>query len=129
MLGPAQTDALRAETAGAGSVLGGVGVGPNAQMAHPVGDLHEAMHRSHDRIGVLGVGIDLALEVLHDGGGLDRDLAEEDLTRCAVDRDGVALVDDDATRRGELLSLYVDLELFGAAHAGAAHAASNHCGV
>ena len=56
----------------------------------------------------------------------DRDLAEEHLTRRAVDRDDVALVDLDATPGPESPVLGVHVERFGAADAGLAHAAGDH---
>ena len=74
-------------------------------------------------------GVDLALEVLDDRGGLDRHLAEEDLTGRTIDRDGVALLDDDAAGRRELLPRTSTSRLLGAAHAGAAHATGDDGGV
>ncbi len=48
VLGPAQADALGAEPAGAGGVLGGVGVGAHPEPAYVVGVLHHAVDRVDD---------------------------------------------------------------------------------
>ena len=75
---------------------------------------------------VVGVRLELALEVLHHVGRDHRDLAQVDRARGAVDRDHVALADDEAVGPGELLLGRVDLELLGAADAGLAHAPGDH---
>ena len=94
VLGAAQADALGAEPAGAGGVLGVVGVGPHPQPAHPVGVGHDPVHGLDQFVGVVGAGVHPALEVLHDRGRHDGHLAEVDLAGGAVDGDDVALLDD-----------------------------------
>jgi hypothetical protein len=79
------------------------------------------VHATHQVVGLLGVRIDLPLEVADHRGRLDRNLTEPHAAGRPVDGDDVALVDLGAVRCGELLGLRVDLELLGAAHAGLAH--------
>ncbi len=123
VLGAAQADALGAEATGARGVLGVVGVGPHPQPAHAVGVGHHPVHGLDQLVGVVGARVHAALEVLHDRGRHDRDLAQVDLAGGAVDGDDVALLDDDAAGGGHPALLGVDLELLGAADAGLAHAA------
>ena len=123
VLGAAQADALGPEAASAGGIRRVVGVGAHLHPAVLVGDAHQPVDGGdHGAALVHGHG---ALEVAHHGGGAHRDLAEEDLTGRAVDREGVALAHDGAVGRAELHGLGVDLEGLGAADAGAAHAAGH----
>ena len=70
VLGAGQADALRAEVAGAGGVLGGVGVGAHAQPAGVVGVREQPVDGADQQRGLLvGVGdrvVDAVLEVGHD---------------------------------------------------------------
>ena len=97
MLGAAQADALRAEPAGPGGVLGGVGVGAHRHPARAVGVAHQPVD-GDDQVVAARRSRPL-LEVAHDRRVDDRHLAEEDLAGGAVDRDDVALVDLDAAWR------------------------------
>ncbi len=125
MLGTAQADALGAEAAGAGSVLGGVGVGADVEAALLVGPRHDPVDRADQFVGLRGVGAEPALEVLDDRGGDDRDLAEVDRAGGAVDGDQVALLDDHSPGRGHAAALGVDVEGLRAANARLAHAAGD----
>ena len=93
VLGAAQADALGAEPAGPGGVLGGVGVRAHPQPAYGVGVRHEpATASTRSLVDVL------ALEVAHHQRVGDRHLAGEHLAGGAVDRDHVALVAASARR-------------------------------
>ena len=126
VLGADQADAAGAEPAGPGAVRAVVGVGVHAEAALVVGVHHDRVHGPDQVVGLVGVRVQLALEVAHDLGRDDRDLAQVDDTAGAVDGDHVALADRDAAGRGELLRLGVHFELLGAADAGLAHAAGDH---
>ena len=126
VLGADQADAAGAEPAGAGAVRAGVRVGVHAEAALVVGVHHDRVHGPDQVVGLVGVRVQLALEVAHDLGRDDRDLAQVDDTAGAVDGDHVALADRDAAGRGELLRLGVHFESLGAADAGLAHAAGDH---
>ena len=123
VLGAAQADALGAEPAGAGGIRRVVGVGPHLHPAVLVGHRHQPVDGGDDRAAL--VDRHGALEVAHHRGGAHGDLAEEDLTGRAVDRQGVALAHHAAVGGGELLGPGVDLEGLGAADAGAPHAAGD----
>ena len=124
VLGAAQADALGAEAAGAGRVLGGVGIGAHPQAARAVGVGHDP----RDRVGEVAVEL-LALEVAHHDGVGDRHGAGEHLAGRAVDGDDVALAEGLAAAHPDLLGLGVDVERLGAAHARTAHAAGDDGGV
>ena len=120
VLGAAQADPLGPEAPRPLGVLAVVGVGAHAEAAGAVRVGDDPVHGCHQRI---GIGLDRALEVLHDRAGYDGNLAEEDRARGAVDRDDVALAEGRPTLGGDLLALDVDLEVIRARHAGLAHAA------
>src|SRR5207302_5322861 len=126
VLGADQAHAAGAEPAGPGAVRAGVGVGVDAEAALVIGVRHDRVHGPDQVVGLVGVRVQFALEVAHDLGGDDRDLAQVDGTAGAVDGDHVALADRDAAGGGELLALGVHVELVGAADAGLAHAAGDH---
>ena len=133
MLGAAQADALRAEAAGAGGVVRGVGVRPHPQPPGGVGVGEDPVDRTHEIGGVLvGVGqrrLQAVLEVGRHRRGDDGDVAEEHLARRPVDGDHVALVDHDlpvARADPGGARLHVDGDRLGPAHAGAAHPARHH---
>ena len=99
VLGAAQPDALRAEPAGPGGVLGGVGVGAHRHPPRAVGVAHDPVDR--DAPGRRPRRSIAVLEVPHHRGVDDRHLAEEHLAGRAVDGDDVALVHlGAAARRG-----------------------------
>ena len=91
-----------------------------------VGVHHDRVHGPDQVVGLVGVRVNLALEVADDRGGDDRDLAEVDDAAGAVDRDHVALADRDPAGGGEQPGLGVHGEFLGAADAGLAHAAGDH---
>jgi hypothetical protein len=126
VLGAAQADPLGAEAAGPQRVLGVVGVGPHPQPALAVGEGHDAVHGLDQFVGVLGARVHPALEVLHDRGRHDRDLAQVDLAGGAVDGDDVALLDHVPAGDGHPAALGVDLQFLRAADTGLAHAAGDH---
>src|SRR6185312_5762937 len=99
------------------------GVRPHAHPPGAVGVLHDPVHRLHEVAGVGRARVEVAFEVAHDRRGNDRHLAEVDVAAAAVDRDDVALFDDDTAGCGHAPALGVDVELLGAAHARLAHAA------
>src|SRR5262245_66239375 len=87
---------------------------------------HDPVHRADQ---LIGSRVEVALEVLDDRRGDDRNLAQINGARRAVDRDHVALADDQLavlSLSAELAGADIDLELVGAAHAGLAHAAGDH---
>ena len=129
VLGAAQPDALRAEAPGARGVLGVVGVGAHRHPPRPVGVAHHPVDGLDEVVGVGGLGVELALEVLHDRRGHHGHLAQVDLAGGAVDRDDVALVHLDAVRRAHDPLLGVDVERLGTADAGLAHATRHDRGV
>ena len=104
VLGAAEPDALRAELARLRRVLGVVGVRAHLESAQVVGPVEDR------------------LEVLVDRGRDERDLADDDASGAAVDRDHVALAqlvaaDADGLRAG------VDVEAVAAGDARLAHPA------
>src|SRR5262249_58694689 len=84
-------DPLGADPDGPGRVLARVGVRANAEPAPLVGMRHDPVYRADQ---LVGAGVELALEILHHGRGDDRDLTEVDRSRGPVDREHVALADD-----------------------------------
>ena len=110
MLGPAEADALGAELARLGGVLGRVRVRVDAQPAELVGPLQ-------DRLEVV---VDLRRD--------ERDLAEHDTPRAAVDRDHVPLVQHVPGEVGRP-RLHVDRQRLAARHARLAHPARDDRGV
>src|SRR5262249_37665756 len=104
-----------------------VRVRPYAEAAPLVGVPHQPVDRG-DQFVAVGGGQG-ALEVLHDRRVHDRHLALVDGAGGAVDRDDVTLLDRHAAGHARLPGLGVDLELFGAADAGLAHAAGDDRGV
>ena len=111
VLGAAQTDALGAELARLGRVLGQVGVGADLERAELVGPAEDDA-----RTGPVGSGVTTGTS------------PSDDLARRAGDRDDVAFVHDRVADR-ELLGLQVDLERVGAADRGLAHPARDDRGV
>ena len=103
MLGAAQSDALGAERAGATGILGSVGIGADPQGARGVGPLQDLHH-----VGVVGLRRD------------QRRLADVDGADGSVDRDDVALVEDQLADRHRAVQL-VDLDGADAADGGFAH--------
>ena len=95
-----------------------------------VGVRHDPVHGADQLVGVVGVER-CPRSTATTGEATTGHLAEVDLAGRAVDRDHVALADDDlaVARRGELPRVDVDVELLGAAHAGLAHAAGDDGGV
>ena len=126
VLGPAQPDALGAEAAGPGDVLGGVGVGAYGEPPLAVRVVHDPRDGG-DQLVVLRRLV--TLEVPHHQRVPDRHVAVEHLAGRAVDGDDVALGHDQAVRRGHPAGLDVHVERVRAAHAGATHAACHHRGV
>ena len=114
VLRAAEADALGAELAGLGRVLGSVGVGAHAEAAGVVAPGHQA----REVVGQLGVG---------EGHG-----AEHDLAGGAVQGDDVAATDGEVAAPGldaEGAGGVVDLEIAAAGHAALAPAARDDGGV
>src|SRR5204863_7239793 len=110
VLGTAQADAFGTELAGLLGVVPRVGVGPHRELA-----LANLVGPAEDGVELLGA---LA--------GLEIELADDHLTRGAVDGEHVALLDGGAVDRERLA---LDLDLLGADDGGLAPAAGNDGGV
>ena len=81
VLGAAQPDALGAEPAGPGRVLGGVGVGAHPQPARLVGVRHDPVHGRDQVVGLGRVRSSSPSKYSHHRRVHDRHLAEEHLAR------------------------------------------------
>ncbi len=127
MFGTAQSDARGAEPAGAGGVVGGVGIGAHAEPAGLIRVGDDPVHRVDQ--GISPVRDQRPLEVLDNRRRHHRHLAEVDRARRPVNRDHVPFADDDAARRDRAAGPGVDIDLLGPAHAGPAHAAGHHGGM
>ena len=111
VLGTAQADALRAERGGLLGVLRGVCIGAHAECLVFVGHFHDAAEVT--AVGVCGNGGDEAVV---------------DVAGGAVQRDAVAFMIHFAGE-GELLVLFVHLDVAAAGDAAGAHAARDDCRV
>ena len=110
VLGAAQSDALGAELARLGGVLGRVAVGANAEAAEAVSPLQDDA------------------EVVVDRGRNQRHRADDDAAVAAVDGDDVALAEGLAVH-GRLLGVEVEHERLAAGDAGNAETAGDDRGV
>ncbi len=122
VLGAAQADALGAEVARHGGVVGGVGVGADAHGAELVGPAHDLL------VALVQVGrggIELAAEDLDDLRRLHVHRVEVDFAVEPVDGDGVPLLEHPVAD-GHRARVVVDAQLAGTGDAGHAHAAGDH---
>ena len=107
VLGAAEADPFGAELAGAPGVLGGVGIGADAERARLVGPGEHRVERLAD------LGLD------------QRHVVAGHRPGAAVDRDPVPGPQDDLAAAADLALLGVDFQRRGAGHGGDAHAAGD----
>ena len=113
VLGTAQSDAFGAELARGYGIARNIGIGPHAEItAKLIGPFHELDEQGRLRIGLFRLG-----------------LAEINVGRGSVERNPVALFDDDVfgpNLHRELLLVLFDVQRARADHARQTHAARNH---
>ena len=133
VLGAAQADALRAEPAGPGGVVGGVGVGPHPQPPRGVGVAQDPVDGSH-QVGRLLVGVGRRRRrgrppgtgrPVRSSRAPHRGTPRRSCRRSRARRPRRRR----CRRRGPCGRRDVDVDRLRPAHAGAAHAAGDHGGV